>query len=531
MKEDKNQVGTNFSSGAEKVEAIASGEPKNITQAQEAAMREKAAADARIAAALAKKQNEERKEETARRRKEEKEAYIRSRKEENGENKNGGSNGSNSNKSNGPWIAAVVSLGVATLALTVALTAGAIDMKKTKDGVMSGYKSTAYEMTGIMEHVDDDLDRVRLSADPAQQQRILTDLLVQCRLAELDLDKLPIDAQSDAHLTAFINRVGTECERLLAKLRSGKTLSQKDSETLETMYKKCREVHSEISKLTQSVTDDSIGNYLKNGGGLIGEALQRLEDMTMQENRPEKPEMEGAGTKTKPSQEGGYQPKIQPSEAEELCNRYFDAYEIQEFQCTGETLTRDYCAYNVQGYDKNGTLLYAEVDWASGALVRFNYYEPCEDKTFDFENSRLLAESFLQKLGYENMTAVNARENGSDADFTYVYTVDGTLFYPDTVWVKVCRTRGIVTGMDATKFLKNHTPRTAPTAKLSLETAKNKLHEGLTVDSVRLCVVKALRGERTAYEFVCSYGEERYLVYIDADTGAEISILNLKNFV
>ena len=521
MREDKNQVGENLSSGAEKVEEIVRQQhqdPKNITQAQAAAEREKAAADARVAAALAKQENERRKEEFFRRRKDNKDAYERK----------GGKE--NKKSSNGPWIAVVASLGTATLALAVALTVGAIDMKKTKDGVMSGYKATAYELTGIMEHVDDDLDRVRLSSDSAQQQRILTDLLVQVRLAELDLEKLPVDGQQDMHLTSFINRVGTECERMLSKLRSGEKLSENDIKRLEEMYEKCHGIHAKIVELTQNVTDESIGNYLKNGGGMIGDAMQAIEDMTMPENRKQKQESKGAGTKQIPPK-GGYQPKISPNEATELCRRYFNDYEIENFQCTGETLTRGYCAYNVQGYDDNGTLLYAEVDWASGALLRFNYYEPCEEKNFDMDNARMLAQTFLSKLGYENMTAINGRENGSDADFTFVYEMDGTVFYPDTVWVKVCRTRGMVTGMDATKFVKNHTPRTQPQVKLSLQNAQSKLRAGLDVQASRLCVVNTLRGERTAYEFLCGYGEERYLIYIDAQTGAEISIINVKNFV
>ena len=36
-----------------------------------------------------------------------------------------------------------------------------------------------------------------------------------------------------------------------------------------------------------------------------------------------------------------------------------------------------------------------------------------------------------------------------------------------------------------------------------------------------------LKGEQLCYEFTCSLGQSRYLVYIDANTGVEASILKM----
>lgn len=432
----------------------------------------------------------------------------------------------------GGWLAAVVSLGVVTLALTTAVTVGALDMRKTKDGMASGYRSTTYELIGIMENVDNDLDRVRVSASPVQQERILTDLLVQTRLAELDLEKLPVDVQADQNVTAFVNRVAKESERMLAKLRNGESLSKEDEELLQHLYEVNHSVRSEIGELASEMTDKDLMDYIRKGQGMLVDVLERIEKATLDENRMltggEKPQTRGAGTEQS-ALEGKQDAAVDPAKSEELCLSYFSDYKITEFQCIGETVSRGYKAYNVQGYDDKGTLLFAEIDQRNGALLRFDYYEECNEDTFNMDNAKTIAETFLSKLGYENMSAVRVRENGTTADFTFVYETDGVVFYPDVVRVKVCRTRGVVTGLDATKFLKNHKKRTEPATAITLEEAQNKLHEGLSVESSRLAVVKTLRGERAAYEFLCTYGEERYLVYTDALTGEEISIVNVKN--
>lgn len=434
-------------------------------------------------------------------------------------------------KSYGGWLAAVVTLGAINLALTTAVTIGAVQMKRDNDTAMSGHRSTVYEIMSVMENVENDLDRARVANTAAQQDRILTDLLVQARLAELDFEKLPIGIENDRNVTTFINRVASESEKMLAKLRHGEKLSKEDEATLQRLYEKNHQIREQMSGFMEKMTNKDLMSYIKRGEGMIKEAVDGLEKLTMEENRIQlNDKKEGAGTqRNAPKAESGTSPKINPAKAEELCKQYFSSYKIEDFQCVGETVTRDMGAYNVQGYDDKGTMLFAEIDWQDGKLLRFDYHEDCNDENFDFANAKIIAESFVEGLGYQNMLAVRASENGANSDFTFVYELDGTRFYPDEVKVKVCRTRGIVTGFDATRFVKNHKERTAPQTKLTLAQAKNTLKEGVEVETSALAVVKTARGERAAYEFVCSYKEEKYLIYTDAMTGEEISIVNVKS--
>lgn len=450
-------------------------------------------------------------------------------KTKNKENKQG--NGRESRKGYGGWLAAVISLGAVTLALATVVTVGAIDMRRTNEGVMGSYRSTSYELMGIMENVENDLDRARVSASATQQDRILTDLLVQARLAELDLEKMPVAAEKDRNLTSFINRVARESERMLSKLRNGEALDEHDEKVLQELYETNRAAREQLGDIAETMTDDMLRSYIKKGEGALAELIDKIENATLDENRLGG-EREGAGMRRSadaPPMGEENAAKIEPSKAEELCAQYFASYNIGEFQCIGETVARDYTAYNVQGYDKNGTLLFAEVDCASGALLRFDYYEDCNSETFDMQNAQRIAEEFLTGLGYKDMTAARVRESGTDADFTFVYTADDVAFYPDTVHVKICRTRGVVTGFDATKYVRNHRERGSVTAALSLPDAQAKLHDGLTVEQSRLVVVGSPKGERAAYEFLCAYGEEKYVIYTDANSGAEIAIVNLRN--
>ncbi len=438
------------------------------------------------------------------------------------------------NQGYGGWLAAVIALGAVTLGLTTAVTVGAVEMANTKAAMLSANKGTMYELTGIMEHVDDDLDRVRISASPAQQSRILTDLLVQARLAEADMEKMPISMEQSANVTTFVNRVGMECERMLHKLRKGGELDEQDKQTIENLYMVNHSIRTELDKLMAEMTDKDWTNFMKKGEGMMSDVMNKLEKMTLEENRAafdknHENKQAGMSRDMAPPPEKEEKSGIDCKKAESLCERYFKEYNIEGFQCVGETNSKTFAAYNVQGYDKNGSLLFAEISKSDGALISFDYYEECTSETFDIKNAETIAENFLEMLGYDDMEVVKFRNSGTTTDFTFVYEDDDVIYYPDEIRVKVCRTRGLVSGMDAGKYLKNHKDREEPTIKVTLEKAQEGLYDGLTVEASRLAVVRAKGGERPAYEFFCSYKDEQYFVYVDANSGEELSIVNAKS--
>ena len=432
------------------------------------------------------------------------------------------------NKGYGGWIAAVVALGVTTLALATTVTVGAVEMRSATNSTMSAYRGTMYELTGILERVENDLDRVRVSNSPAQQSRILTDLLVQARLAELDVEKLPVEAEADRNVTVFVNRTAAECEKMLAKLRDGEELSAQDREMLERLYQTNHAVREEINTLVSNMTDKDLMNFVKKGKGMVADTMNKLEKMTLEENRVSLEENPTQMPTPKQNEKDGEKPsRIEAARAEELCAQYFQSYNVKEYQCIGETVCKNYSAYNVQARDDKGNLLFAEISQDNGALVRFDYYEECNGETFDLQNAERIAEEFLEKLGYEDMEIVRCRQNGSTSDFTFVYEEDGVAYYPDEIHVKVCRTRGVVSGMDASKYLKNHRGRYEVNVKIPLAEAYEKLYKGLDVEAARVAVIQTAKGEKTAYELLCAYGQEKYLVYLDAISGEEISIINI----
>ena len=82
-------------------------------------------------------------------------------------------------------------------------------------------------------------------------------------------------------------------------------------------------------------------------------------------------------------------------------------------------------------------------------------------------------------------------------------------------------------GYNASAYLRHHKQRTVTNPSVSMSKAREKLSDKLTVESSRTTLIATRRGERLAYEFICSFDGQMYFVYVDAQTGEELSILNV----
>lgn len=430
----------------------------------------------------------------------------------------------------GGWLAAVISLGVVSLALISVVTLGAINLSDMNGAIATGYRGTLYELVGIMENVDTDLNKVRVSASSMQQSRLLTDLLVQTRLAESSLEHFPLNAEADANVTSFINRTADYSQEMLNKLHSGEKLTEEDLARVERLYQTNHKVREELNRLATTLSEKDMAAFIgAKKGNRVYESFQTLENATLEENNAEQGPFASVAPENKESGEQEKKEEITSSRAEELCRGYFKDYDINTVDYAGETTSKNIEAYNFFMHDGRGRRLFAQIAKQSGALVSFDFYEECSAKNFDLERSKMIAEDYLSGLGYEDMTAVWVNESGTQATFNFAYERDGVVYYPDMVKVKVCETRGKVVGFDAVAFLKNHRTRVEVNAKISLGEAQEKLNPALGVEASRLAVIPVDGKEVAAYEFVCDYKGETYFIYVDAATGEEVRILNVLN--
>ena len=146
------------------------------------------------------------------------------------------------------------------------------------------------------------------------------------------------------------------------------------------------------------------------------------------------------------------------------------------------------------------------------------------------ENARNIAKSYLNKIGYENMTETYYMTDNNICLINFAYSKDDVTYYSDLIKIGISMQDGKVVSLEANGFLTNHIDRGTFAKGIKIEDAKKNLSSYLNVLNTKKCVIPLENGlESPCYEFHCESSEtgEEVLVYINAKTGAEENILLL----
>lgn len=111
----------------------------------------------------------------------------------------------------------------------------------------------------------------------------------------------------------------------------------------------------------------------------------------------------------------------------------------------------------------------------------------------------------------------------------FEHTEDGVICYPDLIKVSVALDTGTLMGYDAQGYISAHTERDIPEATVSREDAQASIARTLDVTGHNMAIIPSDGGEeRFCHEFVCqTEAGERYILYVNAQTGEEEKILIL----
>lgn len=426
----------------------------------------------------------------------------------------------------GGWLAAVISLGVVCLALATVVTAGGFRMNDMNVAEENGYRATLYEMLSVSEDMDNNLSKLRVSSGSNEQRKLLTNVLVDSALLESALERIPVDAATGTDISAFVNKTNAYARTLLGKLAAGHKLTETERNTVVYLYNVNDKLCRELNELVLNVEQGELRAFLKGAEGSVSQKFGEM-GQTSKESPEEIVDAPFSGEGNVQENRLSKLEEVSSARAEELLRGYLQGYHLSEVTYTGETAGRDMSCYNFVMTDENGVELFAQITKNGGKLAFFDLYEACEQKNFTVEGCDSLAREFLKSIGIENVEAVWLSDAGMVADITYVSYDGGVLGYPDMIRVRVCESKGRVIGMDAKGYLLNYTERDL-SAGLS-EAEVRAMISGVETEGGRLALIPVDGEEVLAYEYLCSYGEDEYVIYLNAQTGEEEEVFIVRN--
>ena len=426
----------------------------------------------------------------------------------------------------GGWLAAVIALGVTTLALGTMLTFGWLNMNGMQADMAADTTHSLYELNSIVDNLDANLAKARISSSAADRAEIFADIAIESELAESAIEHLPVAGDLTRSMTAFINKVGESARGMLTTVAAGNDLSTSQRASIEYMYGCNRQLKEFLNGIAADCTNKDVLDALA-GKGMMFEGFEGYVDPAADVPKeiydgPFAENTQKTGAKDIKDLE-----EVSAERAEEICRQLFEDYGIAEVGCSGEAEAAQLTVYNVKMRSEDGDEYFAQISKSGGKLVMFDSFKECTEHNVTGENCRAIAQNFLKSAGYGSLVCVWESESGTTCDLNFVYEQNGAAVYPDMIKVKVCEERGIVTGVEALPYVLNHTERSIARPALSMSEAEAKLGGMLEVRTSRLAVIPKDGGEALAYEFCGTYGGRTYYVYLDANTGTELNVFTV----
>ena len=137
------------------------------------------------------------------------------------------------------------------------------------------------------------------------------------------------------------------------------------------------------------------------------------------------------------------------------------------------------------------------------------------------------AEEFVTAMGFEEMKGVWYNEIDGIAFVNLAPVVNDIVYYPDIVKVKVCTDDGRIIGLEANNYAANHVKRDLAAPKKSAEECMSGLCKRIDITSHRLALIPLNSKEILCREFTAMKDDLTYIIYSDASTGEEVSILRV----
>lgn len=424
-------------------------------------------------------------------------------------------------------IFASVLAGVLILAFTV--TTVVLDsQKRTLRNQVSGIYNKAFEeLVTDVTSLESKLYKLDAARGLNQQSMLLLDVWRQTGDTESSISALPVSYSKTSSLTQFVNRTGDYCRFLSRKISMGESLTDEDFEQIRALADSCGKIYDELDKLWQQGYPGETG--FEEDVFLAEEPEEGNLDFTNQEfprlmydgpfsESTEDKQPEGLGDATVTREQAAKAAAtflgIDPSALKDAGEQNGT---IACYRFSGQ---QDDFSINVS--KQGGKVLWYMSSHGGGISA-----VPTEEK---YEQLAKAAKKYVKNKGYGESATSYAQFYNGMAVINLAPVESEVVLYPDLIKVWVDIPTAEVMGIDTYNYLMSHKTRTLPSPKLRKDEAKEKLPAGMDVQNVRLALIPLeTNEEKICWEFTGSMNGRDYIIYINAETGAEEDILMIQH--
>ena len=393
-----------------------------------------------------------------------------------------------------------------------------------------------YELIGHVENAQVDLSKAMISGTSKDMTKYLYETLQQAYLAQEKLTQLPFHHATIRKTEKFLSQLGDYSTAMANKSIEGITLSESEFDTLKELQAYANFLSRELIEMQQQVVSGGVnfGDLRKEGNrdlNRVNDQMKNFRLINIEERMQEYPELIYDGPFSEhikditPRLTGK---EVSSDEAIEAARTSLKNQDLKDIRLVGLIENTRINGYYLRATQTKGSgqEISIAISKTGGKIIWFLNPRDIGDSKLDKEESKRVAEDFLKEQGYNDMVATYTMAAEGQIVVNFAYKQGDVIVYPDLIKVKVALDNGEIIGMETDGYLTTHHKRDIEKPKLTLEEAREKLNSAVEVEYGRLVIIPASgKKEILTYEFKVQFGEDHYLIYIDAESGEQRRIL------
>lgn len=401
-----------------------------------------------------------------------------------------------------------------------------------------------YDLMGSVETITTDLSKLMVSAQTKENISLYSNIWQNAYNAQEKLSQLPIKHADITKTEKFLSQLGDYTFAMAKRSLDGDKLGEKEMGNLEKLHNYSIELSRDLHDLEKKglKTNAWQASLKKKSSKKLNEEAEKEGDLQLKFNKFEErmveyPELiydgpfsEHAIQGVRPRLQGK---KITQKQAEKKVIEFLGGGKIGKVEKItngkGKIDTYSFEVIPKNQKEGKGNPVYIDIAQRNGYVAWTLNNRKVNKETMSREQGLKKASKFLEEKGFKNMIPTYTLKYDGVMLINYAYKQGDVVMYPDLIKVKIALDNGEIVGFDAVHFLTTNYKRDIKKPKISHEQAREKVSVNANVEkNPRLCIIPTSSlGEVYCYEFEASRNGDKFLIYINANTGEEEKILKL----
>jgi spore germination protein len=353
--------------------------------------------------------------------------------------------------------------------------------------------------------------------------------------AQSEINQLPLTLLPFNQTEEFLSKIANFSYRTAVRDLTKEPLSDKEYETLKTLYKNSEDISKDLKTMQAKVLDDNL-RWMDVELALASEHTPRDNTIidgfkTVDKKVSEYPEINWGPSVASIYQKRGMSmlsgKPSSPEDIKKAAAKFLGIQDPSGIKVVENGKGTEYASYSatVENGEQEGRIQLDYTKRGSQLIWFMNPRKIEKQPEASMQEAEAAAARFLKQHGYPEMKAVSYDRFDNAVNITFSSVQNGVVIYPEKLTVKVALDQAEVLGLQAVDFVYEHHKRKLAKPAIAEDEARKALNPSFETSGMQMALIhNDLDEEVLCYEFAGRINGGRYKIYINAENGTEEKI-------